>query len=133
MTLVGTHLGDDGDIIQTQQQHAGDGSFIPIGMIQTDLGELEFHENPPAELTVSIDGPDEVPPDESCIWQAFASGGNSPYSYEWSGGLTGSGSSVSGIINQDTYLQVTVTDDDDREAGDAVNIVVDEQLEECFF
>lgn len=42
-----------------------------------------------ATLTVSVNGPSTVRPSVQCYWWADAAGGTPPYSYSWSGGLSG--------------------------------------------
>jgi hypothetical protein len=132
--LAGIHLGDDGDIAPPPT-HAGDGVFSPVGLLYTDLGGFKVWDDPspPPSLSVSITGPEEVPESSNCIWQAQVSGGSSPFSYQWSGALTGTGSQVSGTVSQDSYLAVLVTDDNDQQAGDEIVIIVNEELEECEF
>lgn len=58
---------------------------------------------------------------------------SSPYDYEWYGALTGNSSQISVTVSQDSYLVLTVIDDNGDQAGDEIVIVVDEELEECFF
>lgn len=44
---------------------------------------------PAATLTVSLNGPGTVRPSVQCYWWADAAGGTPPYSYSFSGGLSG--------------------------------------------
>ena len=88
---------------------------------------------PPPPLSAYIAGPSEVPPNQSCIWQAIASGGSTPYSYQWSGVLSGSSSSVSGVVYNSGWLYLTVTDAAQNQAGDQLFVNIDEELEECEF
>ncbi len=60
--------------------------------------------------SVSIDGPDVVPPGAWCEWFADPNGGTPPYSYSWSGVLTGNQSSVSGMLFSSGRLDLAVTD-----------------------
>jgi hypothetical protein len=39
---------------------------------------------PPSTLSVSISGPTQIQPGATCTWDAATSGGNPPYSYQWS-------------------------------------------------
>lgn len=105
--------------------------FSPLGGIKQDLGSFTTFTPPPPPLSVFISGPDEVPPDEYCTWQASVTGGTAPYSYSWSGALSGSGSSVSGSISQSSWLYLTVTDAGQNQDSNQIFITVDEELEEC--
>jgi hypothetical protein len=67
--------------------------------------------NPPNPLSVSISGPTSVGPyTASCSqWTASVSGGSSPFTYDWDGMFTGTGSSVTGTVpGTGGYLYLTV-------------------------
>ena len=70
-----------------------------------------------------------APEYQSCTWQAFGSGGTGNYSYQWSGILSGLGSSISGVVSSST-LYVTVTDGSGQ-ASNQMSVYVDEWAEEC--
>ena len=107
--------------------------YAPIAGIESHLGlEFEYGSGPPPDpLSAWINGPDEVPETESCTWQADVTGGVTPYSYQWSGVLSGSGSSITGIVGGSGYLILMVTGDESDQASDSLFIYVDEELEEC--
>lgn len=125
------------------------GCWAPTGPVQFDLREpssghafagsiwLDFQFGtrspicPPPPLSVFIAGPDEVPPDDYCTWQAIVTGGTAPYSYSWSGALSGSGGFVSGSIGQSSWLYLTVTDAGQNQDSNQIFITVDEELDEC--
>ena len=65
---------------------------------------------PPPSLTASIDGPDYVFPDQAYTWTAIVSNGVAPYSYQWSGPFSGSGSSITGSLNYADTIFLTVYD-----------------------
>jgi hypothetical protein len=67
--------------------------------------------NPPdynvPSLAVSIDGPTMVTEGQTNTWSALVTGGTGPYTYQWSGGLSGNGQSVAGSLSEnDVYLDV---------------------------
>jgi hypothetical protein len=65
---------------------------------------------PPITLTVSIDGPSAVEPTWYCEWSGNVSGGTPPYSYTWTGVLSGSASTVFGNVPSSGPLWLSVTD-----------------------
>jgi subtilisin family serine protease len=66
---------------------------------------------PPPPLNVWIDGPSVVSPMASCTWYAAPSGGTPPYhSYQWSGVLSGTSSSVTGSVFSSDWLYLSVKD-----------------------
>jgi hypothetical protein len=107
--------------------------YAPVSGADTHLGEsFEYGSGPPpTPPAVSISGPNEVPEGGYCTWQAFASNGAPPYTYQWSGALSGSGSYISGVVNSSGWLYVTVTDVNQAQDNDQFFITVDEQADEC--
>lgn len=98
----------------------GSGWFSPLGGIEADLGSMDvIKERPPTPrpLSVAIVGPDTVQAGDTNTWQASVSGGTRPYSYEWSGLLEGTDSTITGALSQSGSLDLTVTDN----AGDEVS------------
>ncbi len=66
---------------------------------------------PPPPLQVSIVGPSEVPADEGGTWSAYFSiTGTPPYTYEWSGILSGTEPSITGTPTTSDDLILTVHD-----------------------
>ncbi len=65
---------------------------------------------PPPPLSVSILGPSQVRAGQYCTWFADVTGGQSPYSYQWSGVLSGTGSQVTGAVYNSGWLDLVVTD-----------------------
>lgn len=59
---------------------------------------------------VNISGHNLIPPDLACTWTASATGGVPPYSFVWSGVLSGGGGSIEGILFSSGTLNVKVTD-----------------------
>lgn len=82
-------------------------------------------------VTASIDGPSQVQPQVECTWEADVSGGTLPYSYQWSGVLSGTGSSVSGEVSSSGNLSLTVTDVNDLSDGDLLYITVSGGAPDC--
>lgn len=83
--------------------------------------------------SVQISGPFEVQPYAYCTWQAFVTGGTSPFSYSWSGVLSGTTSLpyISGSVSGSGYLHVTVTDDNGQQDQTSFWITVDGNADEC--
>lgn len=75
-------------------------------------------------LAASIFGPSEVAPDQSCTWYATVGGGVSPYTYRWSGVLSGTASEVSGSVSSSGWLYLDVTSADGQQASDEMFITV---------
>lgn len=80
-------------------------------------------------MNVNITGPYQVPSGGYCTWQAFVDGGTPPYSYSWSGALTGSGWIISGSVYNSGFLNVTVTDDFGNQKTDQFYIQIDNGAE----
>lgn len=80
--------------------------------LREDFGGTFDVTAPPPPFTLSINGPSVVSPMAiACTWLAAASGGTPPYhSYQWSGVLSGTQSSVSGPVFSSGWLYLTVKD-----------------------
>lgn len=66
---------------------AGTGSANPSGL-------HILYSLVPIQMAAGIDGPSIVSPTDFCMWNAAVSGGHGPYSYQWSGLGSGTGSSI---------------------------------------
>jgi len=84
---------------------------------------LDISAYPPP--VVSISGHTFLPPGVSCTWTANVAGGVPPYSIEWSGLFSGSGSTITGVTSSSGWLFVTVTDRPGHTAEDSIFITVD--------
>jgi len=96
------------------------GYFQDLEQIQWDLENLTVIDEFP---WVRIIGRDRVPREEKCTWTTEALGVE-PLSYEWSGVLHGSRSSITGVVEESGWLRVTVTDPLDRTVGDSLEVTV---------
>jgi hypothetical protein len=67
-------------------------------------------------LQVWIDGPYAVRPSDLCTWNAGVQGGEAPFSYQWSGVLSGTSESVFGHVWSSGYLDLHVTSADTQTA-----------------
>lgn len=74
---------------------------------------------------VSIEGHSYLPPGLACTWQATGSGGVPPYTYSWSGLLSGGGSQITGVVWDSGWLTVTVTDRAGHVGEDSFYITID--------
>ena len=87
-----------------------------ISAVLNDLGEyypgsvcIVIGCSPDPQVTIS--GPTYLPPGLSCQWTTSSSSGVPPYSHAWSGVLSGSGPTKTGIVYSSGWLTVTITDD----------------------
>jgi hypothetical protein len=64
----------------------------------------------PQPLSASIMGPESVVSGVTNTWQAAASGGTQPYTYQWSGPFSGSDEFISGALYADSILYLDVWD-----------------------
>lgn len=80
----------------------------------------------PQGLVGQILGPDEVNDSEECAWVATTSGGTPPYSYAWTGIITGSTSIVTEALGmgEGGWLYLTVTDDNEWESYTSLKVTV---------
>jgi hypothetical protein len=66
------------------------------------------------------------------VWEAaILSGGTPPYTYAWSGVLSGSGSSVSGEVTSSGNLSLVVEDDEEETDGVLLYVTVSGGAPEC--
>jgi hypothetical protein len=64
----------------------------------------------PWVVNTSITGPDQVTSGQGYSWSANVSGGTPPYTYRWSGALTGTDATISGALTQDDNLYLDLWD-----------------------
>lgn len=135
---VFTWLGGDDVILEgigighdDRYGNGGEGIFSPYLAIEEDLSD-DFLQAWNEPLSAFIPGPWDAPPNEPCTWYSNVWGGRAPYSYQWSGALTGTNSTVTGIISESSYLSLTVTDADSNQDVDSRLIEVGE-VEECVY
>ena len=81
---------------------------VDAGTTTVDLFHNPYEDPPP--LDASIDGPTMVRPGATCTWFSNVTGGVSPYTYQWSGKLSGSWNFVSGELYSSGYLYLDVAD-----------------------
>ena len=113
--------------------------FSTLGRIKKHLSqgggftELTYQgQLPGPPLSASITQLDIVPEEAYCTWEAIVSGGTLPYTYEWSGLFTGTGESVSGVVEPGGgTLYLTVTDANNDEDSDQIFIEVDPEALDC--
>jgi len=103
--------------------------YSPILEIEADLGYFEVRGNTP--LSVGVTQLALVPEGVSCTWEAMVSGGTPPYAYQWSGLFTGSGPSVSGVVEQNGTLYLTVTDAANDQGSDQIYVEIDPDTWDC--
>ncbi len=84
-------------------------------------------------LDVRISGPAQVQPGQYCTWNAVVTGGVSPYSYQWSGLVSGSGPSVSATLWTSGQIRVDVTDTEDQQTNDVISVTVTWNAPDCLF
>jgi len=79
---------------------------------------------PPPSLSASISGPSQVRQNCEYTWSASVSGGQSPYSYQWSGELSGTGPSVTGALSTSGTLYLDVSSADGQHASNSLYITM---------
>lgn len=101
----------------------GAGSYsITVSDASGCLSTVDVVLNEPSALTVNAGTDQTSCIDEDVSFTASASGGTSPYQYQWSNGTSGTGITVQPGVN--TAYTVTVTDDNGCTASDVVNLTV---------
>ena len=125
VALVGIH--------HSASASGNDRYFSTLDGIEYDLGiTLDvIGDSYTYPVSASIGGPDMVPPDYQCAWQAIGSGGTSPFEYKWWGALSGSSQTIWGSLSEPATLWLEVKDFLDEVDTAQVFIEVDEELEEC--
>ena len=68
-------------------------------------------------FTATISGPQYLYPSTVCTWWGGGNSGNPPYTYSWSGRLSGTSNSVTGGFSRSGDLFLTVTDSRGRVAS----------------
>ena len=102
-TLVGIHRGRNG----------GGAIYSPILNIWMDYpGLSDGTTRDVTSFYTYLNGPSQIPYYQTCVWYAEAAGGLPPYSFVWSGVISGGGSYVyGGDLNGTLYLDVYSWDD----------------------
>ncbi|MDZ7779481.1 MAG: hypothetical protein U5R14_06000 [Gemmatimonadota bacterium] len=126
--ITGLNFGNEGCILECEHAQA---LFAPMGGIDADfVGDIGVT-TAALQPHASITGPTTAAMWTYCTYDAHASGGTPPYSYQWSGLASGTGSSISFTVTQSgtLYLQVT---DANLETDDAqISLTVDSSSESC--
>jgi hypothetical protein len=88
-----------------------------------------------ASPTVNLNGPGTVRPSVQCYWWAYATGGTPPYSYSWSGGLSGYSIAYEYFTTSPSSgsftVSVTVTDALGATATDSRSVTVNSRASIC--
>jgi subtilisin family serine protease len=82
---------------------------------------------PPPTLSALISGPTQVRPTDQCTWYSNVTGGVQPYSYAWSGVLSGTGPQITGRLSESGLLNLDVTSTDGQHSHDDIFITVSSQ------
>jgi hypothetical protein len=123
VTAYGMHFGaDEGEQLSY---------FNSLSAIECDLGTTIVYDYTPGALSASISGPSIVDGTSWCQWWTSPSGGSPPYTYHWWGALSGSGSTVSGVVSDNDYLFLTVIDDDGASVNMSHQIAVIDEWDPC--
>jgi hypothetical protein len=93
-----------------------------LNQIEKDLGGLTVFD--PGAPVVSIAGPTEIPAGAVCMWDAMHSRGVPPFTYQWSGIISGNTAVLEGSSQTSGWLQVTVTDFFGRQAHATTYVTV---------
>jgi hypothetical protein len=88
----------------------------------------KYYASGPA-LSVSIDGPNTVAPTSAEEWTALPAGGTPPYTYQWSGALSGSAQMVGGVVSTSQPLYLDVWDGAGAHIMTSIYIEVDSCLD----
>ncbi len=133
--IAGTHKGETTTSLAV---------FSPWQGIQGDFGFIETEYDPvvdpppPFTLTVTIEGPSQVKPNELCTWYSTVSGGTPPYQYQWYRppaspipGATGPEVTLNtGTSN--FQLRLVVLDPPSGSGADTVSVTVTAGAMQCF-
>lgn len=97
---------------------------MPYGFVLDEYAAFKEVNSAPG-FSVYIEGPDEMHRHDTCTWLAQVYGGTSPYVYNWSGSLDGSGNYVMGEMPSPSgILFLDVWDSEDRHADSWMTIDV---------
>lgn len=91
---------------------------------------------PPPPLTVSIFGPNMVPPNEFCTYISSVSGGSGPFTYSWirNASPAGSGSGVTIFTDVSGYtLKLNVSNSAGQFGTTSIAVTNSPSAPECFF
>ena len=82
-------------------------------------------------LSVSIDGPSSVRPGDACTWTALVQHGRTPYTYSWSGILSGSDYFIVGAPASSGDLNIHVSSPDGQGADATLSVTVTPSAPAC--
>ena len=130
VAFAGINFASDGE---WENGHAGTGWFSSWYSVRTELGPLQIFNEP--LQSVQITGPLEAPVGEACTWYGTnVTGGVWPFSYQWSGAMSGGGTSVTGEIQEPgEWLYLTVTDGLNNQVSTQMYIPTDEWAFGCMY
>lgn len=91
--------------------------FMRFPFLQDLIGPMRYNPytgvspyDPPAQLSVTIGGDDAVTAGMQSAWVANVTGGTGPYTYQWSGALSGNAQVIQGSLQSDDVLYLDVWD-----------------------
>jgi len=94
------------------REYTGGGNYDAfvqdLHQIEDHLGGLIVFD--PGHPNASVTGPSSIGEDLLCTWTASVTSGIGPFTYEWTGLLTGTASNVSGVLNSSGWLYLEVED-----------------------
>lgn len=123
LVATGVHWGAAGSLVYFSMSNEWFFEMIADFGGSYDVTELP-PPPPPPSLSVTINGPSQVESNWFCEWTSTVSGGTPPYSYSWSGVLSGSGSTVFGNVSSSGQLLLSVTDAGSASGSDSHTITV---------
>jgi len=101
-----------------------------LSSIGTGSPNLLLYSSIPSAVEANIDGPSTVHPEDWCQWTADVEAGHSPFTYQWSGIASGTGSSISFTPTSAGTLTLKVWDALGTNSSTSMWITVDYGLSE---